>query len=118
MLPYKFIAIAIYLIVSVPLFHQVYQIAQLIIDEEFHLRQGEHYCHGRFEIVSFSAIVSIRWVNNMFFTLPITVGPQDNHLPGALPRLGCVALSIPAMRNVCIENDVVDCLGVQCLAHS
>lgn len=50
---YKFFTIGLYVLVSVPLFHKVYNASQLVIDEEFHLRQGAHYCNGSFEVVSY-----------------------------------------------------------------
>lgn len=44
--------VGIYLIVSIPIFIVVYNASDNVIDEEFHLRQGKHYCNGSFEIVS------------------------------------------------------------------
>ena len=40
-----------YSIVSFAVFNKVYETSQQVIDEEFHLRQGDHYCHGRFQVV-------------------------------------------------------------------
>uniref|UniRef100_A0A1Q3F5Q3 Dol-P-Glc:Glc(2)Man(9)GlcNAc(2)-PP-Dol alpha-1,2-glucosyltransferase n=1 Tax=Culex tarsalis TaxID=7177 RepID=A0A1Q3F5Q3_CULTA len=45
-----FLFLGIYSIVTFLLFHLVYNTSKQVIDEEFHLRQGEHYCHGRFHI--------------------------------------------------------------------
>ncbi|XP_053680989.1 putative Dol-P-Glc:Glc(2)Man(9)GlcNAc(2)-PP-Dol alpha-1,2-glucosyltransferase [Anopheles nili] len=39
-----------YAIVSLLVFNKIYETTQLVIDEEFHLRQGRHYCQGRFEV--------------------------------------------------------------------
>ncbi|XP_040155732.1 putative Dol-P-Glc:Glc(2)Man(9)GlcNAc(2)-PP-Dol alpha-1,2-glucosyltransferase [Anopheles arabiensis] len=39
-----------YSIVSFAVFNKVYETSQQVIDEEFHLRQGDHYCHGRFQV--------------------------------------------------------------------
>uniref|UniRef100_A0A182RI00 Dol-P-Glc:Glc(2)Man(9)GlcNAc(2)-PP-Dol alpha-1,2-glucosyltransferase n=1 Tax=Anopheles funestus TaxID=62324 RepID=A0A182RI00_ANOFN len=36
--------------ISFVVFNKVYETTQLVIDEEFHLRQGSHYCHGRFQV--------------------------------------------------------------------
>lgn len=45
--------LAIYIAISIPIFIQVYNASELVIDEEFHLRQGQNYCQGDFFIVSF-----------------------------------------------------------------
>lgn len=45
-----FLFLGIYSIVTFLLFHLVYNTSKQVIDEEFHLRQGEHYCRGRFHI--------------------------------------------------------------------
>uniref|UniRef100_A0A8D8K450 Dol-P-Glc:Glc(2)Man(9)GlcNAc(2)-PP-Dol alpha-1,2-glucosyltransferase n=2 Tax=Culex pipiens TaxID=7175 RepID=A0A8D8K450_CULPI len=45
-----FLFLAVYSIVTFLLFHLVYNTSKQVIDEEFHLRQGEHYCRGRFHI--------------------------------------------------------------------
>uniref|UniRef100_A0A182SS52 Dol-P-Glc:Glc(2)Man(9)GlcNAc(2)-PP-Dol alpha-1,2-glucosyltransferase n=1 Tax=Anopheles maculatus TaxID=74869 RepID=A0A182SS52_9DIPT len=39
-----------YSTISFVVFNKVYETTQLVIDEEFHLRQGDHYCHGRFQV--------------------------------------------------------------------
>uniref|UniRef100_A0A182YKF1 Dol-P-Glc:Glc(2)Man(9)GlcNAc(2)-PP-Dol alpha-1,2-glucosyltransferase n=1 Tax=Anopheles stephensi TaxID=30069 RepID=A0A182YKF1_ANOST len=39
-----------YSAISFVVFNKVYETSQLVIDEEFHLRQGDHYCHGRFQV--------------------------------------------------------------------
>lgn len=38
--------------VSMQIFNRVYKTSKQVIDEEFHLRQGLHYCRGNFTIVS------------------------------------------------------------------
>lgn len=38
--------------VSMQIFNRVYKASKQVIDEEFHLRQGLHYCRGNFTIVS------------------------------------------------------------------
>ncbi|XP_001851427.2 putative Dol-P-Glc:Glc(2)Man(9)GlcNAc(2)-PP-Dol alpha-1,2-glucosyltransferase [Culex quinquefasciatus] len=45
-----FLFLGVYSIVTFLLFHLVYNTSKQVIDEEFHLRQGEHYCRGRFHI--------------------------------------------------------------------
>lgn len=40
----------VYLLISVPIFLLVFESSDLVVDEEFHLRQGKHYCHGNFHI--------------------------------------------------------------------
>ncbi|XP_065091253.1 putative Dol-P-Glc:Glc(2)Man(9)GlcNAc(2)-PP-Dol alpha-1,2-glucosyltransferase [Ochlerotatus camptorhynchus] len=45
-----FAFVSVYSIVSLVLFHLIYRTSKVVVDEEFHLRQGEHYCHGRFEV--------------------------------------------------------------------
>lgn len=47
-----YVILAIYLTLTIPMFYQVYEASQLVIDEEFHLRQGRHYCDGNFSVVS------------------------------------------------------------------
>lgn len=47
-----YVILVIYITVSIPLFIQVYKASELVIDEEFHLRQGRYYCEGNFSIVS------------------------------------------------------------------
>ncbi|XP_058449613.1 putative Dol-P-Glc:Glc(2)Man(9)GlcNAc(2)-PP-Dol alpha-1,2-glucosyltransferase [Malaya genurostris] len=39
-----------YTLITLVLLHAVYRTSQLIVDEEFHLRQGEHFCRGRFHV--------------------------------------------------------------------
>ncbi|XP_055903262.1 putative Dol-P-Glc:Glc(2)Man(9)GlcNAc(2)-PP-Dol alpha-1,2-glucosyltransferase [Eupeodes corollae] len=38
----------IFFAASIPIFNKLYGTTQSVIDEEFHLRQGLHYCHKRF----------------------------------------------------------------------
>ncbi|KXJ78683.1 hypothetical protein RP20_CCG003726 [Aedes albopictus] len=45
-----FAFISAYSAVSFVLFNLIYRTSKVVIDEEFHLRQGEHYCHGRFDV--------------------------------------------------------------------
>ncbi|XP_065359549.1 putative Dol-P-Glc:Glc(2)Man(9)GlcNAc(2)-PP-Dol alpha-1,2-glucosyltransferase [Calliphora vicina] len=40
----------LFLAYSLPLFLRVYATTQMVIDEEFHLRQGLHFCNKRFEV--------------------------------------------------------------------
>ncbi|XP_053951937.1 putative Dol-P-Glc:Glc(2)Man(9)GlcNAc(2)-PP-Dol alpha-1,2-glucosyltransferase [Anastrepha ludens] len=40
----------LYLAFSLPLFLRVYATAPTVIDEEFHLRQGLHFCNKRFDV--------------------------------------------------------------------
>ncbi|XP_058059029.1 putative Dol-P-Glc:Glc(2)Man(9)GlcNAc(2)-PP-Dol alpha-1,2-glucosyltransferase [Anopheles bellator] len=40
----------VYSVISFLVFNKVYETTQLVIDEEFHLRQGVHYCQGRFQV--------------------------------------------------------------------
>ena len=42
----------LFLAYSLPLFLRVFATTQMVIDEEFHLRQGLHFCNKRFEVVS------------------------------------------------------------------
>lgn len=44
--------ISSYALVSFLVFNKVYKTTKTVIDEEFHLRQGIHYCHGNLRIVS------------------------------------------------------------------
>ncbi|ETN67485.1 alpha-1,2 glucosyltransferase ALG10 [Anopheles darlingi] len=44
-----FLLLCAFALVSLLVFHKVYETSQLVIDEEFHLRQGDHYCRGRFQ---------------------------------------------------------------------
>lgn len=46
------VILVIYSIVSTAVFYLVYNASQLVIDEEFHLRQGREYCDFNFHIVS------------------------------------------------------------------
>ncbi|EAT40471.1 AAEL007809-PA [Aedes aegypti] len=45
-----FAFISVYSAISLILFNLVYRTSKVVVDEEFHLRQGEHYCHGRFDV--------------------------------------------------------------------
>ncbi|XP_062560968.1 putative Dol-P-Glc:Glc(2)Man(9)GlcNAc(2)-PP-Dol alpha-1,2-glucosyltransferase [Armigeres subalbatus] len=45
-----FAFITVFSTVSLALFNLIYRTSKVVVDEEFHLRQGEHYCHGRFEV--------------------------------------------------------------------
>lgn len=49
----KYLFIGIYFVTSIQLFFRVYNASQLVIDEEFHLKQGRSYCLGRFDVVSY-----------------------------------------------------------------
>ncbi|XP_004520390.1 putative Dol-P-Glc:Glc(2)Man(9)GlcNAc(2)-PP-Dol alpha-1,2-glucosyltransferase [Ceratitis capitata] len=40
----------LFLACSLPIFLRVYAAAPIVIDEEFHLRQGLHFCHKRFDV--------------------------------------------------------------------
>ncbi|GAB0086616.1 Dol-P-Glc:Glc(2)Man(9)GlcNAc(2)-PP-Dol alpha-1,2-glucosyltransferase [Sergentomyia squamirostris] len=40
----------IYFLISIWLFNKVYHTTKLVVDEEFHLRQGLHYCDGNFTV--------------------------------------------------------------------
>ncbi|KAI9587063.1 putative Dol-P-Glc:Glc(2)Man(9)GlcNAc(2)-PP-Dol alpha-1,2-glucosyltransferase [Glossina fuscipes] len=40
----------LFLIYSLPLFVRVYGTTQMVIDEEFHLKQGLHFCNKRFDV--------------------------------------------------------------------
>uniref|UniRef100_A0A1A9UXY2 Dol-P-Glc:Glc(2)Man(9)GlcNAc(2)-PP-Dol alpha-1,2-glucosyltransferase n=1 Tax=Glossina austeni TaxID=7395 RepID=A0A1A9UXY2_GLOAU len=40
----------LFLIYSLPLFVRVYATTQMVIDEEFHLKQGLHFCNKRFDV--------------------------------------------------------------------
>lgn len=42
--------VSTYSLVSIVLFNLIYRTSKTVVDEEFHLPQGEHYCHGRFEV--------------------------------------------------------------------
>ncbi|XP_055856815.1 putative Dol-P-Glc:Glc(2)Man(9)GlcNAc(2)-PP-Dol alpha-1,2-glucosyltransferase [Episyrphus balteatus] len=44
----KHISPLIYLVASIPIFNKLYDTTKSVIDEEFHLRQGLHYCNKRF----------------------------------------------------------------------
>lgn len=50
----KLILFIVYTSFSAFLFLKVFDTSSLVIDEEFHLRQGLHYCNGEFKIVRFS----------------------------------------------------------------
>ncbi|XP_053695143.1 putative Dol-P-Glc:Glc(2)Man(9)GlcNAc(2)-PP-Dol alpha-1,2-glucosyltransferase [Sabethes cyaneus] len=39
-----------YSVVTCVLFHLIYRISKLVVDEEFHLRQGENYCLWKFDV--------------------------------------------------------------------
>lgn len=43
----------VYTSFSVFLFLKVFDASNLVIDEEFHLRQGLHYCNGDFKVVRY-----------------------------------------------------------------
>lgn len=68
-----------FLAYSLPLFLRVYATTHMVIDEEFHLRQGLHFCNKRFEIVSkniFKVNKSQHIKNNYKFL----VGPQNYYI--------------------------------------
>lgn len=56
--------LVIYVSISVPLFFLVFNASELVVDEEFHLRQGRQYCMGNFEIVSISITVKNNLLDN------------------------------------------------------
>lgn len=64
-----YIIVVIYIMLSLPLFYLVFTASELIVDEEFHLRQGRHYCMGDFHIVSQSidSIVLLEYKNIFIF---------------------------------------------------
>lgn len=47
----------VYISFSAVLFLKVFDTSNLVIDEEFHLRQGLHYCNGDFKVVSIFTII-------------------------------------------------------------
>lgn len=48
---YQYSIMIFYFAISLPIFNQVYETSKQVIDEEFHLRQGLHYCDGNFTVV-------------------------------------------------------------------
>lgn len=54
---FKHRIIAIYAIISLLIFEQVYETSKEVIDELFHIEQGLHYCYGMFMEVIFSAFI-------------------------------------------------------------
>lgn len=40
----------VYLMASIPIFEHIYKVARVVVDEEFHLPQGKHYCTGNFKV--------------------------------------------------------------------
>lgn len=48
----KYLFIGIYFITSIQLFYRVFSASEIVIDEEFHLKQGRSYCLGHFDEVS------------------------------------------------------------------
>ncbi|CAO1397226.1 unnamed protein product [Diamesa hyperborea] len=47
---FKYSLLTLYSVISLMLFEKVFTKSKLVIDEEFHLQQGIHFCLGRFEI--------------------------------------------------------------------
>lgn len=83
-----YVILAIYLAISIPIFVQVYHASELVIDEEFHLRQGRYYCQGDFLIVSvvtyFSSAAQKTLHRNFFSSFLfsfLTVGSKNNNIP-------------------------------------
>lgn len=50
----------VYLMASIPVFEHIYKVARVVVDEEFHLPQGKHYCTGNFQVVGKLAAVEIK----------------------------------------------------------
>lgn len=48
----QILMLVVYCAISVPVFNKIYNTSSMVIDEEFHLRQGKHYCVGNFSVVS------------------------------------------------------------------
>lgn len=48
----EYLTLVSFTTISFLVFNQVYKTSKLVIDEEFHLRQGLHFCEGRYHIVS------------------------------------------------------------------
>ena len=48
----KYFGILFYILISKPLFNEIYATSKNVIDEEFHIRQGLHYCEGNFTVVN------------------------------------------------------------------
>lgn len=40
----------LFFICSIPIFQKIYETSKMIIDEEFHIRQGKYYCMGKYNI--------------------------------------------------------------------
>lgn len=49
------VVLLLYIAVTMHCFNKVFRTTMMVIDEEFHLRQGMHYCKGHFSIVSIRA---------------------------------------------------------------
>lgn len=62
----KVLLYGVYGIVSFYVFLKVYETSLLVIDEEFHLRQGMHYCNGDFAEVYASLCGVWKSDNNNF----------------------------------------------------
>lgn len=60
-------AIIIYVFISIPIFNLVFESSNLVVDEEFHLRQGQHYCKGHFHVVSFWKSPQFIFRKKLFF---------------------------------------------------
>lgn len=65
---------------SLPLFLRVFTTTQMVIDEEFHLRQGLYYCQKQFNKVSAKFL---KFSVHIYISLALIflVGSQDNHIP-------------------------------------
>lgn len=66
----------LFLAYSVPLFLRVYATTEMVIDEEFHLRQGLHFCNKRFDVVSKA---NYKFLNHIFILNYSSGIPKSPH---------------------------------------
>lgn len=115
-----YVIVGIYLIVSIPIFFIVFNASQNVIDEEFHLRQGKHYCNGSFEIVS--TLDNCAKCHPTEYSIPclyffyIAVGSKNYNFSGTVHHFHVIFASVQIMHNIGIATNIADCISCECLA--
>lgn len=113
---YKYLTIGIYMIVSIPIFHLVYHASNLVIDEEFHLRQGSHYCNGSFDVVRFTSSGNLTTMANLHVYFYFSVGSENNHSARFVYCIHRLPVSSANMYDLCSTVNLIVCIHYQCLA--
>lgn len=113
-MPPIYIILIIYVSISIPLFLLVFNASKLVVDEEFHLKQGQHYCMGNFHVVSF-LLYSINCISdaNQVLLCLYSVGSKNNHVSWVIHCVNGIFITSEYLLNFCTPVDIIMCISYQ-----